>query len=94
MSPNRPRTKAVLYSEEISMTEGVLCMNFVYFMNSSGAAAVRIHQVNSISDYNPLWEHKGQGFTEDLLDNGVWRHAKVPLSSRFADDFIVRQPLI
>ena len=82
--------KAILYSEDIAAPQHALCMNFAYFMNSTGAAVVRVHQVSAVSEYNPVWEHFGRGAaTTDVTgDRNSWRHAKVPLDVS-VDDFIV-----
>ena len=50
--------KAILYSEDIAAPQNALCMNFAYFMNSTGAAVVRVHQVSAVNEY-------GYGSTSD-----------------------------
>ena len=94
---NVVNSRAVIYSEDLSATESPdtpldLCMTFVYFLNASGAATVRVHQVRTPDDRNPIWEHRGRNSPAASATENVWRLAKVPLRGQMDSDtgFIVR----
>lgn len=90
-SGNFRRYRALLQSEDLLYsTPQALCMTFNFFMNSSGAAVVRIHQVQTAMEYNSLWENRGYDMTDVSADGNVWHHAQIPIPVlNNTDDFLV-----
>ncbi|OWA53778.1 MAM and LDL-receptor class A domain-containing protein 1 [Hypsibius exemplaris] len=81
---NEVNSRAVLYSEAYPMPQEEeeqldTCMTFHYFMNASGAAVVRIHQVFDPEKENPIWESYGHASPNASATENTWRLAKVPL---------------
>ncbi|OWA52025.1 MAM and LDL-receptor class A domain-containing protein 2 [Hypsibius exemplaris] len=81
---NEVNSRAVLYSEAFPMPQEEdeqldACMTFHYFMNASGAAVVRIHQVFDPEEENPIWENYGRASPFASASENTWRLAKVPL---------------
>lgn len=69
-------------------------MTFSYFIRPHlvGAAEIRIHQVQIITQRNVIWQHTGQTGTDDVTAAAGWRAARVPIPSwnGGAEDFSVR----
>ncbi|XP_055357879.1 LOW QUALITY PROTEIN: MAM and LDL-receptor class A domain-containing protein 2-like [Paramacrobiotus metropolitanus] len=90
-SGNPIGSRALLYSPTM-FYEDNLCMTFNYFMNSTGAAVVRVHlveQVTGTGSYNPVWEDYGRDEANTTLGGNGWHHAQIPIPSNSVSDFLV-----
>ncbi|OQV11949.1 MAM and LDL-receptor class A domain-containing protein 2 [Hypsibius exemplaris] len=102
-SGNVINSRALMFSEDFTQLEDVQkenfvphCITFSYFMNASGAAIVRVHQLSisavAQARYNRvIWEHRGRNLPLDstaTAEGNVWRLGKAPLM-RYESTYVI-----